>query len=243
MNVSHADQLQLLELQALDQRESALRHTRDHHPAHATVRELAARADDLKRAIINQSAVRADITREAARIEAEIEKVTARRDRQQGRVDKGEVPLRDISAMQHEIAQMNQRLASLESDQLSAEERLEASDKATSDMKAQMEAITADAEKVKADFLADMADADNELRAVIAKRRELAASLGQALVAEYERSREKNGALAVVEVRNGLVQGIGTDLSPAELDVIRRTPADQLYWTEDTGQIVVRTNG
>ena len=38
VKATHTDQLELLELQKLDQKESALRHKRDSHPAHATVR-------------------------------------------------------------------------------------------------------------------------------------------------------------------------------------------------------------
>ena len=49
MKASHTDQLDLLELQKLDQKESALRHKRDSHPAHATVREFAGRVADLQR--------------------------------------------------------------------------------------------------------------------------------------------------------------------------------------------------
>ena len=126
MKASHTDQLDLLELQKLDQKESALRHKRDSHPAHATVREFAGRVADLQRAAISQNALIADVGREVTRIEDEIAKVTERRKRQQGRIDNNQVPLRDISAMEHEIAQMDRRLAKLEDDQVEAEERVEA---------------------------------------------------------------------------------------------------------------------
>ena len=69
MKAKHTDQLELLELQKLDQKESALRHKRDSHPAHATVREFAGRVADLQRAAISQNAVIADTTREVTRIE------------------------------------------------------------------------------------------------------------------------------------------------------------------------------
>ena len=87
MKATHTDQLDLLELQKLDQKESALRHKRDSHPAHATVREFAGRVADLQRAAITQSALIADTTREVTRIEDEIAKVSERRKRQQSRID------------------------------------------------------------------------------------------------------------------------------------------------------------
>jgi len=241
VKASHTDQIELLELQKLDQKESALRHKRDSHPAHATVREFAGRVADLQRAAIAQSAVIADIGREVTRIEDEIAKVTERRARQQGRIDANQVPLRDISAMEHEIAQMDRRLAKLEDDQVDAEERIEAARAAQDKMKAEAQAIAADIEALKAQFEADVADSDDELRRVIAARRELADRLPAALLEEYEDARRRNGALAVIEVRDGYGVGVAADLSPMELERIRLTPADELYLTEDTAQIVVRT--
>lgn len=242
MKATYEKQLQLLDLQKLDQRESRLRHQRDSHPAHETVRELAARADDLRRAAVSQAAVIADCERETQRLEDERTKVAERRVRQQGRIERNEVPLRDINPMQHEIAQMDQRLSVLENDQLAAEEKLEAAREAQDAMVREGDAIVADVEKTKVQFLEDTAAIDAELREVLAERRALAAALPSDLVEEYERARTRNGALAVLEVRDGNPMGAATDLSPLELESIRLTPADELYWTEDTGQIVVRTS-
>ena len=141
VKATHTDQLELLELQKLDQKESALRHKRDSHPAHATVREFSGRVADLQRAAISQNAIIADVSRDITRIEDEIAKVSERRKRQQGRIDNNQVPLRDISAMEHEIAQMDRRLAKLEDDQVEAEERLEAARAAQDKMKAEAQAI------------------------------------------------------------------------------------------------------
>ena len=241
MKATHTDQLELLELQKLDQKESALRHKRDSHPAHATVREFAGRVADLQRAAISQNAIIADVSREIARIEDEIAKVSERRKRQQSRIDNNQVPLRDISAMQHEIAQMDRRLGELEDDQLAAEERVESARSAQRAMEEESAAIMADVEEHKAQFLADTAATDDELRQVIRARRELVARLDPDLVEEYEDAKRRNGVLAVIEVRDGVGVGVGADLSPLELDRIMRTPADEVYRTEDTQQIVVRT--
>ena len=235
MKAPHPQQLVLLELQKLDQKESSLRHRRQAHPAHETVRELAARLADLRRAAVSQSAVISDCERESARIEDEIERVRQRRDRQSERIEKNQVPLRDINSMQHEIAQMDERIKRLEEDQLSAEAR-----NAQTQMNAEVEAIEADIESTKARFLEETAELDDELRSVIAQRRERAAQIDAALLEEYEAARDKNGALAVIEVRDGNAMGFA-ELSPMELERIRLTPSDELYFAEDTGQIVVRT--
>ena len=86
-----------------------------------------------------------------------------------------------------------------------------------------------------------MAEADDELRRVIAARRELTDRLPSDLLNEYEEARRRNGALAVIEIRDGYGIGVAADLSPMELERIRLTPADEVYLTEETAQIVVRT--
>ncbi len=242
MKAPHEDQLLLIELLTLDQRESKLRHVRDSHPAHATLSELTARAQDLHRAAITQDAVISDIRREVTRFDDDAEKVRTRRSLQQGRLERNEVPLRDMSSMEHEIARMDQRLSDLEDAELETEERLEAAEGAARAMREEEAAIIRDAESTKAAFAQEISGVDEELRDVLSEREALAARIPGEVLAEYERSRRSNGALAVVEVRDGVPIGAGTDLSPMELDAIRRTPADQLYWTEDMGQIVVRTS-
>ena len=136
---------------------------------------------------------------------------------------------------------MDARLASLEDDELALEEKSEAAVAAREAMLVEGDAIRADVESAKEGFAADVAELDAELREVIGARRELAASLPEELLAEYERVRRVNGALAVVEVRSGVGIGVAAEISPLELERIRLTPDDEVYWTDDTGAIVVRT--
>lgn len=241
MKATYLDQSSLLELLALDQRESVLRHKRDTHPAFDAVRELAGRAEDLQRAAVTQSAVISDIAREAARIEKEIEAVSARCERQSERLKKNQVPLRDISALEHEIAQVKARRSKLEDDLIATEVKREAAVSAREAMLAEARAIKEDVEATKAAFNEDVKELDAELREVIKKRRDLAASLPAELLDAYERSRALNGAFAVLELRNGIAVGMATELAPAELQRIRLAPEDEVCWTEETRAIVVRT--
>lgn len=241
MKATYLDQVNLLELLTLDQRDSVLRHKRDTHPAFDTMRELAGRAEDLQRTAVTQSAVISDIAREVARIEKEIEAVSARYERQSERLEKNQVPLRDISALEHEIAQVKARRSKLEDDLLAAEEKREAAIAARDAMRAEAQAIKDDVEATKAAFSADVKELDEELRDVIAKRRELAESIPAELLAAYEQSRSLNGAFAVLELRNGVAVGMANELAPAELQRIRLAPEDEVCWTDETRALVVRT--
>lgn len=242
MSFSPDLQARLLDLQKLDQRATQLAATRKKHPSHGIIEELGGRADDLRRAAVAQQAVIFDVDREAALLADEIEKVQARREKQEGRIERNEVPLRDVSAMQHEIDSMTKRIGVLETQQLEVEERREAARDAFAAMKHEAEAIMADVEAAKAQFAADMGDVEEEMRSVAQERDKLAGELPAALLSEYDYARDRNGALAVIEVRGGVVMTPGAELSPLELDALRKSSADELYWTDDTSQIVVRTN-
>lgn len=242
MTFTPEEQLLLLDLQKLDQRATRLAHTRSKHPSHAVIEELSGRAEDLRRAAVAQQAVVYDIEREATQVADDIEKVQARRAKQEGRIERNEVPLRDVSAMQHEIEQMTKRIGDLETQQLAVEERLEAARGAMDAMRAEGEAIVADVEMAKAKFTEDMGDIEDEMRAVVAEREVLVATFPAGLLDEYDYARDRNGALAIIEVRNGDVISPGAELSPMEMDALRNAPANELYWTEDTYQIVVRTS-
>lgn len=242
MTFSPDVQAQLLDLQKLDQRAAQLTAARKKHPSHAIVEELSGRADDLRRAAVAQQAVIFDVEREATAIADEIARVVERRAMQEGRIERNEVPLRDVSPMQHEIESMTKRITTLEGQQLEIEERLESAREAFEAMRQEGQAIVADVEAAKARFTEDMAEAEEELSSVAKERDALAASLPAALISEYDYARGRNGVLAVIEVRGGVLVTPGADLSPLELDALRNAPLDELYWTEDTSQIVVRTN-
>ena len=142
--------------------------------------------------------------------------------------------------MQHEIARMEQLLEELDEQQLEIMGRLEQAEQAKEAMVTESAAIMDDVAATKVEFGKETADLDNELREVGAAAEALRGELPPALVNEYERAWARNGALAVLEFRDGDIVGGLADLSPSELDQIRKAPADQLYWTEDDQQIVVR---
>ena len=109
-------------------------------------------------------------------------------------------------------------------------------------MQKEATAIAADVEAAKARFAEEMGEVEEELRQVHAEREALIATFPAGLIGEYDYAAQRNGALAIIEVHNGVVVSPGAHLSPAELEAVRLAPADELYWTEDTYQIVVRTS-
>ncbi len=241
MNFTPEQQAMLLELARIDQRISVLQHTRQTHPVHETLRTLSGRAEDLRRAAVRQMAAISDIEREVQRIEGDIEKVQARRTLQQGRIDRNEVPLRDVTPMQHEIARMDERLGELENEQIGAEERLESAREAETAMKHDAEAIGRDVEAAKAEYTKEMADVENELTDLTQQRATFTDTFPAGLLDEYTYAADRNGTLAIMEIRDGVPMGMAADLSPAEISEALLAPADELCWVAATSQIIVRT--
>lgn len=102
------------------------------------------------------------------------------------------------------------------------------------------EGIRASIEQAKVEFIAEVTEADDEPRAAIAKYRELVASITKDLLDKYERTRASDGILAALGVRNGVGARMAIEISPLEREMVRTILADEVYWVEGTGVIVVR---
>lgn len=242
MKAPAEDQRALLELQNVDRRIAKLTHEKAAHPAHARIRESQTKAQQAERARILAEARISDVQRDQARIEAEIEQARKRRAVQQERLDQGKVPLRDMSVLQHEIDRISQRIAELEDSQLEAMEAVERAEAQVRELSARRDASSERAQSGRAELDHAMLGVDAGLRELASTREGIAHSVAPALLAEYERLRARTGGQAVVEVRDGVPIGAPTEFSPAELDTIRGLAPDEVYWAEETQQIVVRTH-
>lgn len=236
------DQRALLELQRLDQRIAKLTHQKNAHPAHARIREAERAGEEAERERILGEARISDLKREQSRFEREIEQATRRRDVQQQRLDAGTVPLRDMSVLEHEIARIGQRIAELEDQQLETMEKVERAEREVRDLASRGERAAADAAAARAELDQATLGVDAGLRELGSKRQQIAGSVAADLLAEYERLRARTGGQAVVEVRGGLPVGASSEFSPAELGAIAALAPDDVYWAEETDQIVVRTD-
>ena len=104
-------QRRLLDLQAIDTALNQLAHRRRTCPSRRTralARELSALEDNRVRA---QVAVD-DLDRDIRRLERDIERVRARKDKDETRLTAGTGPARELEALQHEIASLNAGRAS-----------------------------------------------------------------------------------------------------------------------------------
>ena len=125
MKAAPEAQRRLLDLQGIDTSLAQLAHRRKTLPEIAEIaavaRELSALEDERVRA---QVAVD-DLDRDIARFEKDIEQVRVRKDRDQVRLDSGSGPVRELEALQHELATLNRRQSELEDAELELMEQKE----------------------------------------------------------------------------------------------------------------------
>lgn len=240
MRVPAAEQRLLLELQSYDTRIARLTHEARSLPVRARLAagEAAREEQDAQR--IRLDATVADQRRELARLEADIDKVVARRHRHEERLGAGGVPAKEVVALQSEIDHLRERQAVLEDEQLEAMEQADATEGAralvTSRIAELDEQLGRDGEEKQAELARLRAAA----AAVQAQREALALQLPAALVDLYDSVRRDTGGLGVVGLHGTTTEGVSIDFTLSEQDAIRTAHPDEVLQSEEYGYILVR---
>ena len=184
----------------------------------------------------------ADLEVEQSKIDADVEQVKARRERDRDRMDRGLVTNpKDLERMTHELASLERRVSSLEDEELEVMARLE---DAQRDLDALRTELTAADERI-AELTAardeKVAAIDAELLDVEAQRGPSVEGLPTDLLALYDKLRAAKGGVGAAELRARQCGGCRLTLDNAELAVIRSAPVDQVVRCEECQRILVRT--
>lgn len=235
-----ADQLRLLDLQALDTTLARRAHEQRTLPARDALRELKGRDQDLHNALVEASSAAGDARRALSKAEAAVDQVRTRLERDRARLDSGEGLSRELVSLQEEIARLEARQAVLEDEQIEAMEASEAADERVAALKAQREAIGTDRAAHLEDLDREETRLDQEISDLTKQREALAGSLDAGLIAEYESARKRTGGLGAVGMRGHRAEGIATELTVAEYSQIDGAAEDDVVVLEDRGWIIVR---
>ncbi|MFW0770726.1 zinc ribbon domain-containing protein [Arthrobacter koreensis] len=238
---SPAEQLRLLDLQALDskmrQLDSRARSVREN----PDLKALAAKAAAARSALGTAATQSADIERELARAEADVASVTARLERDQKHLDSGSGGSKELTALQSEIESLSRRRSDLEDTELEVMERLEAVRGIEAERRA--EAVSAEAElaDLEAKRDAELAEIEAERAETQRQRTELAGRFAPDLLAVYERTLARHG-IGAARLFHGTSEGSGMQLSPGDLADIRKAAEDDIVFCPDSGCILVRSS-
>jgi uncharacterized protein len=228
----------LVELQAADTATDQLNHRSSTLPELGVARqaradllawerrseELRGRLDVLTTEIETAEHDSEDIDRHRARLEAQLRTVIAPR---------------EAEALQHEIATLEQRRSEIDDRELAALEEQAAVDDELVALAANESSLRDQVELADAGLAVAQADIAAELAALDQRRAQLRSELDPGLLSRYDRLRRQLG-VAVARLVGPRCEGCHLDMSPAELDAVKRVPADELAECPQCNRMLAR---
>ncbi|GAA4615805.1 C4-type zinc ribbon domain-containing protein [Actinoallomurus liliacearum] len=242
MKAAPEAQMRLLDLQELDSRLDRLAHRRRTLPELAEITKVEERIGGVADALVAAQTEISDIDREQKKAEQDVDQVRARADRDQKRLDSGQVSsARDLENLQSEIVSLQKRQADLEDIVLEVMERREEAEN-------RLRAVEADKEAADKELteLAERRDAahqeiDGEAELVRTARAGVADDIPGDLLKLYEKLREQHRGVAAAALLRGQCQGCHLQLNTVELNAIRAAAEDDVIRCEECRRILVRT--
>ncbi|WP_426592319.1 zinc ribbon domain-containing protein [Cellulomonas sp. McL0617] len=235
-----ADQRRLLDVQELDTRLDQIAHKRRTLPELARLVELDSQVGDLYTALVTSRTAVGDLKRELTKAEADVEQVSNRAARDQGRLDSGQGSPKDLQALQSELVALGRRQSDLEEVELDVMERLEAHETALAEVTTAHDSLASRRAAVEAERDAAFAALDADADAVRSERAVAADGLDAALVALYEKLRAQLGGRGAGALRGARCESCRLELNPLDVEAIRKAPEDQVVRCEECGRILVR---
>jgi predicted nucleic acid-binding Zn-ribbon protein len=236
-------QVRLLDLQDLDSRADQLRHQRRSLPEHAQLTELAEARSRIEGEAQDARISVEDLTAEQAKVDADVEQVKTRRERDQQRIDQGLISNpKDIQRMQQEMVSLERRITSLEDDEIEVMERLEEAQATLDQLTGRLTDTDKQIEVTTAARDTRLAEIDQSLGELDTQRGPVASELPGDLLSLYDRLRESKGGVGAALLRARQCGGCMLDLDNAELATIRAAADDDVIRCEECSRILVRTS-
>jgi uncharacterized protein len=243
LNANPADQLRLLDLQAVDARLAQLAHKRRTLPELAEAEKVDHRLRDLADVLVAAQTAEGDIAREQKKAEADVEQVVNRAVRDRQMLDSGRGSAKDLENIQHELQTLARRQSDLEDVVLEVMERREAAQNRVAEMTVQRDEAQARRDQIGAAIEAAYQGIDGEAANLQIERKAVAGVLPADLLALYERLREANGGVGAAALRQRRCEGCRLGLDISEINKIKAADPDEVVRCDSCGRILVRVPG
>jgi uncharacterized protein len=243
VKAASADQLRLLDVQNLDLALAQLAHRRATLPELEQIDSLQARHDEIADDIVRGETQDSDLGREQTRIDTDVEVVRGRMERDQKRLDSGQVgAIRDLENLQSEIQSLHKRQSDLEDAELEVMEQREAIETQLGALRAEQEQVAADLVTAEQQRDATWLDIDTETAAATTQREEIASTLPEDLYALYQKLRASSAGIGAARLHRGRCEGCHLQLNTTELNELRDAPDDDVARCEECRRILIRTD-
>lgn len=235
-------QLRLLDLQAVDTALAQLAHRRRNLPELATIADCDQRAAGVRSRLVDAETSLADLAAEQRRLEADVDTVRLRADKDQQRMAATGVPAKEIAGLQHEVTSLARRQGVLEDELLELMETRETAEEQVAQLKAELAAILAERGVAEAARDEVFGEIDDALGKRHAERDRLAGTLPDDLLALYDKVRQASGGVGAAMLRQRRCEGCRLELSGSELGEVRSAKAEQVLRCDNCRRILVRTH-
>lgn len=229
----------LLDVQRLDTEAEQLRHRRDSLEQRALREAAVAETARLEDELAILAATRVEVATRQKRLEDEAQIFSTKAGEDESRLYGGDVGMKDLQALQEEIAGLRARQGELEDRAIEAMEEAEdlggqvgENDAARSAAATRLTVLDAEIAEAEAEIDAALAD-------VAAQRDAAVGELGSDDLARYERLRPGFGSAAVVRFDGSNCVGCPSTMPAMELDRMKRSEAGLLLDCSECGRIVV----
>lgn len=233
-------QAMLLELQALDTKLNQLSHRATTLPVLATIAALSAERDALRSTVGHQSGAWEDAQLELKRTEADVAVVEARVTRDKERLQ-GSASVKDVAALEQELAALAKRQSDLEDIELAVMETVDERAATLAASRAALQALDTRIDEASASRDEALADLDIDRQHATASRAEIASKVPDDLLALYEKQRARYGVGASL-LRGGVSSASGVALNSSDMITVRAAAPDDVLLCPDSSAILVRTN-
>ena len=242
MKAAPDDQIRLLDLQDLDSTLDRLTQRRRTLPELAAIEELQTRIDRLADDVVLLETEDSDLGREQSKVDADVEQVRSRMERDQKRLDAGQVGSpKELENLQHEIESLHRRQSELEDVELEVMEKREVVQGRLEELRREREQATLTLSENEQRRDATWAEIDAEADKTTTQRKELATSLPTELVDLYEKVRGSSSGVGAAALRRGQCEGCHLQLNTTDLNRIREADPDEVLRCEECRRILVRT--
>ncbi|MGV8881175.1 MAG: zinc ribbon domain-containing protein [Rhodoglobus sp.] len=240
LKASPQDQALLLDLQALDTKLAQLAHRAKSIPELAELSALNAQAVARRQILAERRGLSENVQLELSRIESDVKIVEARIARDSERLQ-GSSSVKDVAALEQELAALRKRLNDLEEIELTVMERLEESQAAIAETVAELDTISSRISEVEAARDAQLVVVNAERETADAGRRSIEVKVPADLLALYEKQRSRYGTGASL-LRGGVSLASGVKLLENEMQAIRAAAPDEVIMCASSEAILVRTD-
>ncbi|MFF5256785.1 zinc ribbon domain-containing protein [Streptomyces leeuwenhoekii] len=242
MNAASADQIRLLDVQALDVRLQQLAHKRKSLPEHAEIDSLTKDLTQLRDLLVAAQTEESDCAREQTKAEQDVDQVRKRAARDQQRLDSGAVSSpKDLENLQREITSLAKRQSDLEDVVLEVMERRESAQERVAELTERVAAVQAKIDDATGRRDAAFEEIDGEAASVTKEREVIAASIPADLLKLYDKLRAQQGGIGAARLYQRTCQGCRQELAITELNEVRQAASDTVVRCENCRRILVRT--